>query len=301
MAHGCAGTNQFARPENLTVEHESLAIGTLAKSDSFGSRLALKCARPVACRTLLESSQMLAEAFSGVAVAGVATWAGFQSMWPTSQVYVRSFIGLERGSPYVALTYDDGPNDPDTLKLMDVLARHDVKATFFLLGRFVRQKPEIARALVSAGHVIGNHSWDHPRLILASDAELRRQVQQTQSVIFDACGVMPTLFRPPFGGRRPGTLQTVRALGLEPIMWNVTCYDWKPTSADRVVAHARRQIRGGDVILMHDGDQRAMGADRSHTVDGTERVVAYCKSKGYQFVTIPEMMKKKRLAISNKQ
>jgi len=248
--------------------------------------------------SLLESSQMLVKALTGVAVAGVATWAGFHSMWPTSQVYGRSFIGLERGSPFVALTYDDGPNDPDTLKLMDVLARHDVKATFFLLGRFVRQKPEIVRALVSAGHIIGNHSWDHPRLIFASDAELRSQVRQTQSAIFDACGVMPTLFRPPFGGRRPGTLQTIRALGLEPVMWNVTCYDWKPTSADKVFAHAQRQIRGGDVILMHDGDQRAMGAERSHTVEATDRVVAYCKSRGYQFMTIPEMMKK-QLAISN--
>jgi len=235
---------------------------------------------------------MLAEVLSATAIAGVATWAGFQSMWPTSQVYGRSFIGLKPGTPFVALTCDDGPNDPDTLKLMDVLARHDVKATFFLLGKFVRQKPEIVRALVSAGHVVGNHSWDHPRLIFASDAELRRQVEQTQSAISDACGVMPTLFRPPFGGRRPGTLQTVQALGLEPVMWNVACYDWKPTSADKIFAHAQRQIRGGDVILMHDGDQRAMGAERSHTVEATERVVAYCKSKGYQFVTIPEMMKK---------
>ena len=241
---------------------------------------------------------MLAETLSGVAIAGVAAWAGFQSMWPTSQVYGRSFIGLDPGSPYVALTYDDGPNDPDTLKLIDVLARHDAKATFFLLGRFVAQKPDIARALVSAGHVVGNHSWDHPRLIFASNAGLLRQLQQTQSAIFDACGVMPTLFRPPFGGRRPGTLSAVRRFGLEPIMWNVTCHDWKATSVDRVVAHAQRQIRGGDVILMHDGDRRAMGADRTHTVEATERVVAHCKSKGYQFVTIPEMMKQ---AISNKQ
>ena len=76
---------------------------------------------------------------------------------------------------------------------------------------FVEQKPEIVRALVAAGHVIGNHSWDHPRLIFASDAELRSQVEQTQAAVFDACGVTPTLFRPPYGGRRPGTLQAVRA------------------------------------------------------------------------------------------
>jgi len=235
---------------------------------------------------------MLAEALSGVAVAGVATWAGLQSMWPTAQVYGRTFIGLERGSPCIALTYDDGPNDPCTLRLLEVLDRYSVKATFFVLGQFVRQKPEIVRALAAAGHVIGNHSWDHPRLIFASEAELRHQVEQTQSAIVDACGVTPTLFRPPYGGRRPGTLQTVRALGLEPVMWNVTCYDWKPTSSEKVFAHAQRQIRGGDVLLMHDGDQRGMGADRGHTVEATERVVQHCKSQGYQFVTIPEMMKK---------
>lgn len=235
---------------------------------------------------------MLAEALSGVAVAGVATWAGLQSMWPTSQVYGQTFIGLERGSLCVALTYDDGPNDPCTLRLLEVLDRYSVKATFFVLGQFVRQKPEIVRALAAAGHVIGNHSWDHPRLIFASEAELRHQVEQTQSAIVDACGVTPTLFRPPYGGRRPGTLQTVRALGLEPVMWNVTCYDWKPTSADKVVAHAQRQIRGGDVILMHDGDQQAMGADRRHSVEATDRILAHYKAQGLQFVTIPEMMKK---------
>ena len=235
---------------------------------------------------------MLAVALSGAAVAGLATWAGFQSMWPTSQVYGRTFIGMERGSPYLALTYDDGPNDPWTLRLLEVLDRHSVKATFFVLGRFAQQKPEIVRALAAAGHVIGNHSWDHPRLIFASNAELRRQLEQTQSAIFDACGVTPTLFRPPFGGRRPGTLSAIRELGLEPIMWNVTCYDWRPTSGDKVFAHARRQIQGGDVILMHDGDQRAMGADRRHSVEATDRIVKRYKAEGLQFVTIPEMMEK---------
>jgi peptidoglycan-N-acetylglucosamine deacetylase len=240
---------------------------------------------------------MIAEIAGGIAVAGVAAWAGLESMWPTLHAYGRSFVGLEPGSRMLALTYDDGPNDPDTLRLMDVLARRGVKATFFVLGRFVQQKPEIVRALASAGHTIGNHSWDHPRLIFASDGELRRQVEQTQTAIFDACGVTPTLFRPPFGGRRPGTLQAVRALGLEPVLWNVTCYDWKPTSADKVFAHARRQMGGGDVILMHDGDQQAMGADRSHTVNATDRLVAQYKGEGYEFVTVPEMMGKIKPAI----
>ena len=241
---------------------------------------------------------MLAEALSGVAVASLATWAGFQSIWPTSQVYGHTFTGLQPGAPCLALTYDDGPNDPGTLRLIDVLARHDVKATFFLLGRFVQQKPAIVRALAAAGHVLGNHSWDHPRLIFASDGELRRQIEHTQTAIFDVCGVTPTLFRPPFGGRRPGTLSEVRKLGLQPIMWNVTCYDWKPTSADKVVAHARRQIHGGNVILMHDGDQLGMGADRQPTIQATDRIVPQYQAQGLEFITIPEMIEK-QLAISD--
>jgi len=233
---------------------------------------------------------MIPEIAGGVAVAGLATWLGFESMWPTMHLYGRSFIGLPPGSRQLALTYDDGPNDPGTLRLLDVLAKYDVKATFFVLGKFVQQKPEIVRALASAGHVIGNHSWDHPRLIFGSKAELRSQVERAQKAIFDACGVTPTLFRPPYGGRRPGTLSAVRKLGLEPVMWNVTCYDWKPITADKVFAHAQRQIRGGDVILMHDGDQARMGADRSHTVEATDRLIAHYKAEGYEFVTVPQMI-----------
>ncbi len=237
---------------------------------------------------------MLPELATGAALAGIATWLGFESMWPTLHLYGRAFTGLPPGSRQLALTYDDGPNDAATLRLLDVLDRHNVKASFFVLGRFVQAKPEIVRALATRGHAIGNHSWDHPRLIFASGADLRRQVQQTQSAIFDASGVTPSLFRPPYGGRRPGTFHAIRALGLEPVMWNVTCYDWKPTSAAKVVTHAQRQIRGGDVVLMHDGDQRAMGADRTHTVEASDRLVTHYKAEGYEFVTIPEMMKKQR-------
>lgn len=94
---------------------------------------------------------MLSQLIGGVSVAGVATWAGFQTTWPTSQVYGRTFIGLEPGARQLALTFDDGPNDPYTAQMMEVLDRHQVKATFFLIGRFVQQRPEIARALVAAG------------------------------------------------------------------------------------------------------------------------------------------------------
>jgi peptidoglycan/xylan/chitin deacetylase (PgdA/CDA1 family) len=222
--------------------------------------------------------------------AGVATWAGFHTMWPTSQVYGRTFIAGPRDSRLLALTYDDGPNDPYTWRLLELLDRHQVKATFFLIGRFVQQRPEIARAVALAGHVLGNHTWDHPNLIFVSAAQLRRQLQQTQQAILDATGVEPRLFRPPFGGRRPVTLRTARELGLEPVMWNVSCYDWKAKSADEIVGHAARQIRGGSVILLHDGGHLRMGVDRSPTIGATEKIISRYRSEGYEFVTVPEMM-----------
>jgi peptidoglycan-N-acetylglucosamine deacetylase len=226
-----------------------------------------------------------------VGVAGVATWAGFQSMWPTSQVYGRTFVGIEPGSRLLALTYDDGPNDPWTFRLMDVLDRHQVKATFFLVGKFVQQRPDIARALVDAGHVIGSHTWDHPNLIFCSSGEVRRQLQQTQQAIQQATGVDVKLFRPPFGGRRPASLRVARSLGLQTIMWNVTCKDWTPRSTEQIVALAESQIRGGNVILLHDGEFHRIGVDRSRSVEATDRLLTRYKAEGFQFVTITEMMR----------
>ncbi len=227
-----------------------------------------------------------------VGLAGLATWAGFHTMWPTSQVYGRTFIGLGPSSRLLALTYDDGPNDPYTWRLLELLERHGVKATFFLIGGFVQQKPEIARAVVAAGHAIGNHTWDHPNLIFANAAEVRRQLQQTQAAIFDATGVAPQFFRPPFGGRRPVTLRIARAMGLQPIMWNVSCYDWKPISADEIFGRAERQIRGGNVILLHDGEYHRIGVDRSRSVAASERIITRYKDQGYEFVTVPKMMER---------
>jgi peptidoglycan/xylan/chitin deacetylase (PgdA/CDA1 family) len=232
---------------------------------------------------------MLPAILGAAAACTAATFAGLHSMVPTWQLYGRSFTGLPRGTKQLALTYDDGPNDPDTGQLLDILARANVKATFFLIGRYVKQRPDIVRRLVASGHAIGNHTWNHPNLIFCSPAETCRQLSDTQKAIEDACGITPTLFRPPFGGRRPGTFQTARALGLTPIMWNVTCYDWSAKSNDSIERHARRQIRGGNVILLHDGSHVAFGISRAQTVKATVNLIHEYRGQGYEFVTIPEM------------
>jgi peptidoglycan/xylan/chitin deacetylase (PgdA/CDA1 family) len=229
---------------------------------------------------------------AALTVAGVTavTAAGYQSMAPTGQWYGRTFTGLARGSKQLALTYDDGPNDPHTLRLLEVLAKHEVHATFFLIGRYVQQRPEIVRDLASAGHVVGNHTFTHPLLIFKSAAEVRSQLEACDRALSDAVGEHSRLFRPPFGGRRPGVLRIARQLGLEPVMWNVTGYDWSAPSVEHIERKVTNRVRGGDVILLHDGGHLQMGADRSRTVTATDHLIARYKAEGYEFVTIPKMM-----------
>jgi peptidoglycan/xylan/chitin deacetylase (PgdA/CDA1 family) len=232
---------------------------------------------------------MLGYVSSATAVAAVVA-AGYQSMAPTGQWYGRTFTGVTRGTRQIALTYDDGPNDPHTLRLLEILARQEVHATFFMIGRYVQQRPEIALAVIKAGHVVGNHTFTHPLLTLKSASEIRRELSNCRAALHDSVGEHSNLFRPPFGGRRPAVLHIAQKLGLEPVMWNVTGYDWNAPPAAQIERKVAKRIRGGDVILLHDGGHKHMGADRSQTVFATDLLIERYKAEGYRFVTIPQMM-----------
>ncbi len=239
---------------------------------------------------------MLGYVASGVAAAA-AVAAGYQSMAPTGQWYGKTFIGVARGTRQMALTYDDGPNDPHTLRLLEVLAKHKVPATFFLIGRYVKQRPEIVREIVAAGHIVGNHTFAHPLLTLKSEDEIKRQLSDCSTALQDAVGDHSNLFRPPFGGRRPAVFRIARELGLLPVMWNVTGYDWNAPPAAVIERKVSKQGRGGDVILLHDGSHKQMGVDRSQTVIATDHLIARYKSEGFEFVTIPQMMAKSAVSL----
>jgi peptidoglycan/xylan/chitin deacetylase (PgdA/CDA1 family) len=224
------------------------------------------------------------------ATAALATTAGYNSMAPRSQLFGRTFTGNGNGRQ-LALTYDDGPNSTYTPRLLEVLARHNVRATFFMIGHHVVEAPEVAREVAAAGHVIGNHTYTHPNLIFSSRAQVLAQVEDCYRVITQVVGEHSRLFRPPFGGRRPSVLRLARERGFIPVMWSVSAYDWNPLAPDEIVAKVTRHVRGGDVILMHDGGHIQMGADRSATIEATDRLITHYRQQGFEFVTIPEMMK----------
>jgi peptidoglycan/xylan/chitin deacetylase (PgdA/CDA1 family) len=229
--------------------------------------------------------------FTFTAAAGAAlVSAGYQSLAPTGQWFGRAFCRGDRASKQIALTFDDGPNDPHTCNLLDVLSRHNVKATFFLIGRYVRQRPDIVAEIAKRGHVIGNHTFTHPLLTFRSPADIRTEIAQCREAIHDAVGEHSDLFRPPWGARRPAVFRIARQLGLQPVMWNITGYDWKASSPEFIERKVSPKIHGGDVILLHDGGHAAFGTDRSATVVAVDRLLTRYLAEGYEFLTIPKMM-----------
>lgn len=226
--------------------------------------------------------------------AAAAGYAGYATMAPKSQLYGRTLThGSDPGQ--MALTYDDGPNDPHTQHLLDLLAEHQAKATFFLIGKYVRQRPDLVRAIRSAGHVIGNHTESHPNLIFTSAGQVTKELESCSKVLQDALGEATPWFRPPFGGRRPEILRIARRLGLEPVMWSVTGYDWNAKSSGAIANKVIKQVEGrrrkrGEIVLLHDGGHRGFGADRHFTVEAT-RMLLRRYSAEKKFVSIPELLR----------
>jgi peptidoglycan/xylan/chitin deacetylase (PgdA/CDA1 family) len=214
-------------------------------------------------------------AVGALAATGAVAYAGIS---PSSQLFGRCLVAA-RNPLQIALTYDDGPNDAATPHLLEVLARAEVRATFFLIGRFARQRPALVRAIAAAGHWIGSHTETHPALLLCSNRRIRQELRSGNAALEEILGQPVRWFRPPYGARRPYALRQARALGLTPVLWNAMGYDWKPTTPLAVEQNIwrgflRNQRRGlATNVLLHDGDHTGLGADRSHSVAATAALI----------------------------
>jgi peptidoglycan/xylan/chitin deacetylase (PgdA/CDA1 family) len=181
----------------------------------------------------------------------------------------------------IALTVDDGPHPAWTPALLDVLARHDVLATFFLIGDNVARYPSLAARIAAAGHAIGNHSLTHPQPFAALDrARLRTEIVEAQARITDAVGQPVRLFRAPGGGWSPAVLGVAADLGLTTVDWTVNPSDWKEPGTDHIVRVLARS-RPGHVLLCHDG-----GGDRSQTVAALDHVIPHLRGRGVRFARV---------------
>jgi len=235
---------------------------------------------------------MLATLSAAAAAAGLAVGGYYYAaMWPQSQIFGKTILAGRNPNEY-ALTYDDGPNDACTEQLLELLAKHNVRATFFLIGRFVRERSDLTRHIHAAEHLIGNHTMTHPRLLYCLPSRVREELASTSALIEDTIGERVRYFRPPHGARRPVVLRTARELGLTPVMWNVGSYDWTTTNPETILANLdkgirRNRARGhGSNLLLHDGSQAGIGQDRSATVAATQLLLGRAKDQSIRFVTV---------------
>jgi peptidoglycan/xylan/chitin deacetylase (PgdA/CDA1 family) len=223
-----------------------------------------------------------------IAAGGTLTHAALDAQ---SQLFGRTLIAGSDPNE-VALTYDDGPNDAATEALLEVLALHNVRATFFMIGKYVRQRHALVRRVHAAGHVIGNHTETHPWLSWQSDRIIQEELQRCQHAIEDTLGCAVRYFRPPHGARRPFVFRVAEELELKTVQWNAMGKDWKPIGASGILANLNRAMvrnqssRIGTNILLHDGSDVALGADRSDTVAATATLLQRFAESGTKLVTV---------------
>lgn len=187
--------------------------------------------------------------------------------------------------PEVALTFDDGPNPYYTPRVLAILQRYGVKATFFCIGRQVARYPDLVRQEYNDGNLVGNHSWSHANLALLSDTEIESQIKLTSDAIQQATGVRPAFFRPPYGVVNARVLERLNLLGLTTIIWNDEARDWATPGTSVIVSRILRLASDGAIILMHDG-----GGDRSQTLAALPTIISALRASGFKLVTIQQML-----------
>jgi peptidoglycan/xylan/chitin deacetylase (PgdA/CDA1 family) len=188
----------------------------------------------------------------------------------------------------VALTFDDGPSE-STPRILDILARHQVPATFFQCGANVERLPEVARAVRQAGHTIGNHSYSHSLYCFRSGRFIEEDLRRAQEAIEAHTGSRPLWFRAPFGARWFGVGRAQRRLRLTGVMWTAIGYDWS-LRADAVVERIAQRISCGSILCLHDGRELRAKPDIGVTVEAVRRLVPVLLDRGYEFETLSRLL-----------
>lgn len=193
------------------------------------------------------------------------------------------FTNVPNDGNYVAITFDDGPNPVQTPRLLDILAKRNIKATFYVVGQCVKEYPSVLERIVKEGHELGNHSWSHPNLGKMSDAAVKQQLQDTHDLIVKTVGVPPKSLRPPYGSFSPRQQQwAFNEFGYKTILWGVDPFDWKKPGAGVIAQRILTQTKSGDIILAHDIHKQ--------TIDAMEETLDGLIAKGFRFATVSELL-----------
>jgi peptidoglycan-N-acetylglucosamine deacetylase len=206
----------------------------------------------------------------------------------SSSVFGPSVWRGRSGRRSIALTFDDGPT-PATLRILKLLGEYKIAATFFQIGDHAAARPEIAQAVHSEGHEIGNHSQTHPNLALKRPQRIDAEFEMAQESIIRATGQVPSCVRAPFGVRWFGFRAMQKRLNLTGVMWTVIGLDWK-LPAESISRRILTRISEGDIICLHDGRGTLKDPDISATEEAVRRIVPKLLEKGYHFETVSQLL-----------
>nr|WP_274532164.1 polysaccharide deacetylase family protein [Ktedonobacter racemifer] len=181
----------------------------------------------------------------------------------------------------MALTFDDGPDPTYTPLVLNILAHYGVHATFFCVGEQVQAYPDLALQESQQSNAVENHSWSHVNLTVLPPDIVREQIQSTSIEIKQATGITPELFRPPYGSKNENVNNIARELGLTQILWSIDTQDWQQPGVDQIVKTVLTKIKGGDIILMHDG-----GGNRAETVQALALIISELQQQGFTFIVL---------------
>jgi peptidoglycan/xylan/chitin deacetylase (PgdA/CDA1 family)/GT2 family glycosyltransferase len=222
----------------------------------------------------------------------LSTLFAYHGINPRSRFYGKVCSNGNRNCPQIALTFDDGPNEPYTSHVLSILEQYRIKATFFVIGQNARRHPETCRRIVTAGNVIGNHSYYHYKsLCLRRGKAVARDIELAHQAIYECTGFEPKLFRPPHGFRTPWMMRTIRHLGYTVVTWDNMTSDWKADkSGEEIVRTIVQRAKPGGVIVLHDGRDTRLSYDRSHMLQALPFVIETLKERGFDFVTMPELL-----------
>lgn len=223
------------------------------------------------------------------AQSGAGAEAKVYSLTELRQKYADSFIF--RGSStkqQIALTFDDAPDTLYTPKVLDILKKHNVKATFFVIGKLAEQHPDMVRRIAREGHVLGNHTYNHAQLKKLSMDKFIEDIEKSEAALSPLAGYAPRLIRPPYGAVTDDELAWLKEAGYLTVNWNVDPEDWRGVSGEQVLKRSMEAAKPGAIILMH----CATGPDGSlqGTIDALPELITGLQAKGYELVTVPQLL-----------
>ena len=192
-----------------------------------------------------------------------------------------------RDKKLVALTFDDGPHPRFTPKILDVLKKYDAKATFFMLGKHVKLYPEVVKRVANEGHEIGNHTFTHIDVKVNSSQKIYDEFKKTQEIVYEVTGIKPKLFRPPYGFYNSIVKNITSKEGCRIVLWstNQDSKDWSCPGVNKIVNTVVKKTENGDIVILHD-----YVVGESDTVEALKTILSELKKKGFQFVTVSELL-----------